>query len=110
MKSKSNRKSNKTNLKRTCNNIILVRKRDLALLQVDFPLLEWEEAQWADQKCQLQVHRQNKKAEELTGEKLLVCCQLVRLIQSKLKRELNFGADLITTATDTSLSLKLKKV
>ena len=98
MKSKSNRKSNKTNLKRTCNNIILVRKRDLAQLQV-----EWEEAQWADQKCQLQVHRQNKKVEVLTGEKSLVYCQLVRPIQNKSKQELNCGADLITTVMVMSL-------
>ena len=78
VKLKNNKKSNKINLKRTCNNIILERKQDLALLQV-----EWEEARWVDPKCQLQVHRQSKKVEVLTGEKSLVCYQLVRLTQNK---------------------------
>ena len=105
VKLKNNRKSNKINLKRTCNNIILVRKRDLALLQV-----EWAEAQWVDQECQLQVHQQSKKVEVLTGEKLLVCCQLVRLTQNKLKLELNFGVDLITMVMVMCLLLKHKKV
>ena len=71
--------------------MLLVRKQDLEQHQV-----EWEEVKWVALECQLQAHLLSKKVEELIGEKLLVCCQLVKLTQNKLKLEPNFGADLIT--------------
>ena len=78
VKSKNNKKLNKTNLKRTCNHILLVKKPDLEQLQA-----EWEEVNSVGPKCQLQAHQQNRKVEELTGEKLLVCYQLVKLTLNK---------------------------
>jgi len=64
VKLKNNKKLNKTNLKKTCNHIPQVKRLDLEQQQA-----EWEEVKWAGQECQLQVHRQNNKVEELTGQR-----------------------------------------
>lgn len=91
---RNNRKLNKTNIKKTCSNTPQERKQDLEQQRV-----EWEEAKWVAHECQLQAHQPSKRVEVLIGEKLLVCCQLVKLTRNKLKLEQNFGADSITTVT-----------
>lgn len=105
VKLRNNRKLNRTNSKKTCKDTPQVRKPDLEQQQA-----EWAEAKWVVQKCQLRVHRQSKRVEELIGEKLLVCCQLVKRTQNKSKPEPSFGADLITTVTGMFHWLRHKKV
>jgi len=105
VKSKNNKKLNRTNLKRTCNHIQLAKKLDLELQQA-----EWEEVIWEALKCPLQVHQQKERVEESTGPKLHDCYQLVRLIQINKRQELNFGVDSITTVMAMFHLPRLRKV